>query len=498
MIGNRLRGTRRPDGITLLEVMVSMLVMTVGVLGLAAIIPLGRLELAEANVQDNAATLGRWAFRDLQVRGYLDPDNWVDPITGLSIIGTLDTEVDPASLVTQPSSRQFVMDGQVMRPPFVPVVIDPLMLSPSNFSTASANEGGLTPAETAHRGICKVFPYSIRIGGGTSGAPEGSPLAPKIPRVTVRTYPSSTAGIGQTNALKYAMRFDVASRFFRSNDDLVFGEPDTLNRRPVQQFAVSANPVTGDQYTFNVVPMDDSGTTAVQRGVNYRKYLGAYSWFVVAEPALAECYAKPTSQQVPSIGGPAASVSSIRQFRFWVVVCHQRDLRPLPDPDQVLPGERGLGERFVWVDFIDRTTARLRVSGITSEGGAQKALDVKTNQWIAVVGRYPEPAITGLTASGGSSGMRYIMEWYRVTGIAERPQHDGDNIWYREVTLAGRDFGGLGFAFEDEDTTFTYNDMDEGDFSVQPLTGWGILVRGVRGVYEKSAHIDKNTLWSMQ
>ena len=54
-------------GITLLEVLVAMLVLTVGVLGMAAIIPLGKLELAEGDISDNSATVGRWAFREISV-----------------------------------------------------------------------------------------------------------------------------------------------------------------------------------------------------------------------------------------------------------------------------------------------------------------------------------------------------------------------------------------------------------------------------------------------
>ncbi len=78
------RGLR--SAVTLLEVLVSMGVMSVGLLGVAALIPLGRMELAEANKMDNAATIGRWAFRDLMVQGYLQPEMWVDPLSGLQAI----------------------------------------------------------------------------------------------------------------------------------------------------------------------------------------------------------------------------------------------------------------------------------------------------------------------------------------------------------------------------------------------------------------------------
>ena len=59
----------RRFGVTLLEVIVSMGIMVVGLMGMASLIPLGRLELAEGDRLDNSSTLGRGAFRELTVRG---------------------------------------------------------------------------------------------------------------------------------------------------------------------------------------------------------------------------------------------------------------------------------------------------------------------------------------------------------------------------------------------------------------------------------------------
>ncbi len=485
---------RTSRGITLLEVLVAMLVMTVGLLGMAAMIPLGRLELAEANVADNAATLGRSAFRDLMVRGFLNPENWANPITGDSVIRTAGGSGDPATALVPgapPAERQFEVDSRLMRPPFVPIVIDPLMLSPNN-PEGLAVPNSDSDAETPHREICLTFPYSLRIGGQSTGLPEAVSTVPLIPRVTLRTYPLTVTGAART--LKYTMRYDLASRIFRSTDDLVFGEPRDLKRRPIQQFTQDYG--QANAYSLNVIPIDGQGTSTMVSSAGYRKFSGAYSWFVVAEPSMSEAYSPATAQMTPAVGGPGASVMSARQFRYWVVVCHQRDLRRLPDDTIRLPGEQGLGERMVWVDLLDRNTARLRVAGLRSEAAAARALDIKANQWFAIVGRYEERALTGLDPGPGLANMRYVMEWYRVTGVAERPQVDKGDTWYREVTIVGRDFGGLGFSFIDE-SDYAYEDLKQSMGDIQPQTGFGILVRGARAVYEKSLHLDRATLWSM-
>jgi hypothetical protein len=335
--------------------------------------------------------------------------------------------------------------------------------------------------------------------------PEARPDAPAMPRFTLRTMPPSFVSDAP---VRYTMRYDLASRVFRSSDDLTISLADDDYRlRPIQEFAQSpewTDPNTSFRASDGSIISTSNSISIKARssvtGPLYRKYMGHYSWFYVVEPSLAETFVPVTEQQktlamMPRTGGPYGGVRSARQYRVWVVVCQQRDLRALPDPDNIaLPGEKGLGERFVWVDFLDRGTVRLRVGGIETEAGAMKALDVRTNQWIAVLGRYSEPAIATLPTKRGAPPMRYVMEWYRITGVANRPEAEGDTgVWFREATVAGRDFFGLGFDFFDDDV---HHYPDIGD-SFEPITGWGVIVKGVRAVYEKTMYDDGRSLWSM-
>ncbi len=83
------RRTRR--AISLMEVLISMFILAVGLLGVAALIPAGRHEIVQAAKLDNASMVGRAAFRDLQVRGFLNPANWV------AFPGTWNTVYAPTS-----------------------------------------------------------------------------------------------------------------------------------------------------------------------------------------------------------------------------------------------------------------------------------------------------------------------------------------------------------------------------------------------------------------
>jgi hypothetical protein len=462
-------------GVTLLEVLVAIGVMVVGLLGMLALIPLGRMELVEAEKLDNSSTIGRWAFRDITVRGYLQPENWVNPVTGGSVFGPAE---DPAagystSLTPGVKTREFAI-ADAMTPPIAPIVIDPLMLTPRRFPA--------TADETNQRQICKLFPYSLSLSGGVAGMPEANANRPRMARVSLRAFPSEIISSSPANLM---MRADIASRYFRSSDDLNFDVPVDTSKRPIQIYSRSSASTqtiyTNDGYINSLQPVTNIAT---------RSFRGAYSWFMVVEPNLAEFYS-PSASNSPALGGPSASAVSIRQYRVWVIVCHQRPLNAVNG--QTLSQAEAVSERLVFVDFVDRNTARLRVGGINNEGDALNALNVKANQWIGVVGRYAEPLVAG--------GNRYIMEWYRVTGVAERPTHLSGTQWYREVTLVGREFFGLGFSFIDEDNT-TYPDMATSltgsSTATQPVTGWGVLVSGVRGVYEKSIYVDRPSLYSIR
>ena len=69
---SRLRPPGR-RGLSLLEVLISMGILAVGLLGVAAMLPAGRFEMQKATNYDFAGMVGRSAFRDLKVRGYLNP-----------------------------------------------------------------------------------------------------------------------------------------------------------------------------------------------------------------------------------------------------------------------------------------------------------------------------------------------------------------------------------------------------------------------------------------
>ena len=60
-------------GVSLLEVLAAIGVLSIGLLGLAALLPIGRYTIAEATKADRAGHCGRAALRNVVVRRMLDP-----------------------------------------------------------------------------------------------------------------------------------------------------------------------------------------------------------------------------------------------------------------------------------------------------------------------------------------------------------------------------------------------------------------------------------------
>lgn len=71
------RSQRHRRGISLLEVLVSMFILLIGLLSIAAMFPVGRYYMTRATRYDRAAAVGQKAISDLQARALLQPDRWV-------------------------------------------------------------------------------------------------------------------------------------------------------------------------------------------------------------------------------------------------------------------------------------------------------------------------------------------------------------------------------------------------------------------------------------
>jgi len=168
-------------GITLLEVIISIMVLMVGILGAATMLPLAGWYAAEANRYDRGATMVRRALENAAVHNTANPDQWIAITTG-----------GPAW-----ASTDGVLDA--ILPDMSVVMLDPLGLA-SNGNAVAINQ-------------VPTAAYAL-------------PGAPIIPRLTLTSMPMTQF----TPRVLLPMQFEVARRRLQGDDDLQFSVPKDGSR----------------------------------------------------------------------------------------------------------------------------------------------------------------------------------------------------------------------------------------------------------------------------
>ncbi len=185
-------GFRARRGVSLLEVTFSIGVVVIGLVGIAALLPLGGALARKGAIADSAAQLGANAVREFSARGMAIPSNW-------------------RWYNTAGASYQAVTMGDGITPrPGTSFCLDPFYISAAT-----------SPAELALRA---QFPLNITY--------DNSLIA--MPRLTLR---STFAAGGVLDAT-------AAQRLFVGADDLIFDLPTDRTLGPVQNFSfLDAAPV---------------------------------------------------------------------------------------------------------------------------------------------------------------------------------------------------------------------------------------------------------------
>jgi hypothetical protein len=199
-------------GLTLIEVLASIGVLTIGLLSLAALLPVGQVTLFEAIKADRAGTCGRAAMRDVIVRRMLDYHNWCDANGVLaSQANFLGGSNWSKAWFDQYGNLKYNQNGVPNMPPSF--IIDPLGVTSGSLNSTLGNN--LTVSGTQVSWLTNV------------------------PRITLAT----TNAAGQT--LQYSA--STAAAVFRAADDLVVPLPENMTPpqpqgRPLPQWDTSVSP----------------------------------------------------------------------------------------------------------------------------------------------------------------------------------------------------------------------------------------------------------------
>ena len=181
------RSSCTPRGLSIIEVLFSMGIIAVGLLGVLTILPIAGVRTTRGLISDTADRMGRNAIRQFDVRGMARPENW----TRYSPSETTYRSIPPWPAGHPIRSRSFC--------------IDPLFVA-----THAARETDLPEIQ--------FFPYY----------PMQTPAREtRMQRISLRNFPGGETGISLAAAME----------IFSSQDDLVFDLPTDPTVPPLQNFS---------------------------------------------------------------------------------------------------------------------------------------------------------------------------------------------------------------------------------------------------------------------
>jgi Tfp pilus assembly protein PilV len=419
-------------GLSLTEVLIAMGILTVGLLSVASIFPVGSFYMQKAEISDRGSAIAQSVMNDVMTRGMLNPRSWyvISPSPGITTIGSWNTNFTPDGKYSWWQGKK---DGTFTRPFALSLsealnqptaatdrtliakqfgtayVIDPLYVSLMSFPPNNdqppnvwANAPGtLFPAIAYYDfGWYASAPAWVP---WTGGASSYNGYEWPIRRVTFR---QSSSGL--------RMDATTAGHYFRGNDDLATDLPARDDRPGIQLWE-----------TANGTPLA-------------RQWNGDYSWIVSVAPTTNAAR-----------DGMASNPESYN-YDVSVVVFYKRVLpdsaditykaaNNAPKLKEAYHSAMGASERVVkanvvstglnggellltdWGDFYD-------MSGVKKSNAFDR---LKTGQWVMLCGPHP---------NSSASEPRFALNWYQVVSVeaAQSGMYGYDqNYTQRLVTLRG-------------------------------------------------------------
>lgn len=368
-------------GLSLLEVLISVFILTVGVLSVVALIPVGTHNMLETSKLDRGSALARAALRDVKTMGLLDRRLWCD------------AKLNANSLIANnPAFPTFAINPVVPNITSDPLLGQAFMIDPlgiAQYYEDVAAVGG-TPSSAITR-----FPY-------LPGPTDPNDLL-HIPRLSVTMLP-----LGYGNPV---LRRGFFERLFVCPDDALLHVPEEGDARPAQQFTFSDG-------SFSYQVPDPSSAGSGDPVPIARQAEGHYSWLLTAVPIPNDTPGDATKLHL----------DHQRRYRVSIVVFFKRSF----DFD-------GGAERRAFVQILGGGDVRLLIDAANDP----EALELKRNEWLLLFASKTDQRLD-YNPGVGFPGYRKVAHWFRVVGLDQEPVRetmaDGKDYWTRYVTLAGPDW----------------------------------------------------------
>ncbi len=468
-------------GISLVEVLIAMGILTIGLLGVAALFPVGAFYMQKGDVADRGSAVAQAAFNEAVTRGWLNPENWL--VWGE---GAVSGVANPSGVANSTFDRPFaemlrrqkaylagtgwameVMEKQTTLEFGSVFVIDPQAIaavaivdsSGSHSTGASMRPGGVFPSSTvwtvSNNGGISTTPYA-KAWNPWADTNNSGPRWP-IRRVTLRQPVSASP-------LYAPLDPAIADKLFSSSDDLAMDLPTARDKPSSQRMDLSP------------VALNLNGSKGDPLA---RQSRGDYSWIITVSPNTAEAR------------DALATDPSAFSYEVSVVVFYKRPLprtRPRDNSEatsnleQLYPNERGAQAKIVSTGLNggEVLLTRIPMNNSTHEPAESPFSILKTGQWIMLCGPHPN-----------STEARPMMtaRWYRVLAIDGKDSAlDVNGITtdpsnQRLVSLRGPQWPWLPAA-----NLATNSELSNALYVCIPT--------GAVAVHSKTIHFEGNSVWS--
>lgn len=370
--------TQQRRAVTLIEVLMSTMVISLGIMGLLALIPLGN-HLANRGLEaDRVSSLGQRIYREARTRGALNPDNWIDPYNNSPVIGN--------------KKRGTIRTPGEFLPARQAYLIDPTYFIPKSVIDDVDN-------------VRNEFPSQDLV----TNAPAGISTN-QMRRLSLSTLPKGNS----------YMSLAQANLAFASSDQLAFERPkstdDPLTYTPRQQFY-----------------KDDSGNNLK------RQIQRPFSWMIMLSPAPIFDLNANLPFNVTAVNNNVPA--STDQFNMSTIIMRNRnmidgftDIGEYKNLDrgehvfEVKPGSYSFGE----------VTLRIPAAGLQLEENdatdANDIMDLARGKWICLNRNFRRPNNNPVT-------IHSVYQWYRVQSVDEVALSDDGAYFEINVSIQGPDWG---------------------------------------------------------
>jgi hypothetical protein len=345
------------QGISLIEVLISMFVLLFGLMGAASLFPVGSFYAQKGEQYDLGSGVAQAAFDQIKARGMLRPEEWV--YAAMPPNGTVtgfEQFLQPSGYFNAlpPSSGSLILRKDPQGHAFV---IDPI---------------GAFPAPVN----ADIFPYHDAGSAQTVLLNPWSNLpSPKL-GISGERWPIRRLTLMSPDPVnppaRIRMPANVAETIFRLRDELSVEQPEEDDHPATQLWEVA---------DLNSTPTPDNPTDDTRL---IRQYQGNYTWIATIVPKTAAALAA-LQPADPGYGSYECEVS--------VVVFRSRDVIPSAESERLVNAVLNLGgEIEMYIPGGDEDDLDTAFKGI------------RLGNWIAVMGVHQ---VTGT----------FMLKWYRLLGL---------------------------------------------------------------------------------